>query len=261
MFLQMSTTANANTNKVHISTEQAFIQVPSIAHEAYTYLSQAFNKPEVARFIFVRHGESISNKDKIIAGRTIDEGLSEAGIAQALEVGRILSEMNITINGYYSSPSQRARQTVSLIEERLNIQFKPIEDERLYEKFYGPYEGAVENVYSPLVKAEEEDNSGPEKTFEEKFAYKYHPDMESMQEVLQRVSAFLKDVSQQHRGETILVGTHNGVMKALFMSDAASQGFDIDYRSFSLSNCALLIVEIKDGLSRVEASNKLTFKK
>lgn len=258
MFMQTSAIAMENKPREYISTAEAFNEIPSIANEAYEYLKQA--GPSASRFILVRHGESVSNKEKVIAGRTIDEGLSDEGIEQAKLVGRILKDLEVHIDGYYSSPSNRARQTVTLIEESLDVGTPPILDEQLYEKFYGPFEGAVESQYGPLVKAEEVDNSGPEKTFEEKFLYKYHPEMESMYDVFQRAAAFLRKVYATHRNQNILIGTHNGVMKALFMADAARRGYDVDYRSFSLGNCALLIVEVENGDIRVVASNKLKYK-
>ncbi|PJD94796.1 MAG: hypothetical protein CK425_10420 [Parachlamydia sp.] len=258
MFSQLNAALSSPRSLTYIKNEREFSEIPAIATEAYGYLKNTPLSPSVTRFIFIRHGESTSNQERTIAGRKLDVGLSEEGIQQAELVGRSLK--NIQIAHFYSSPSLRAQQTVACIEENLCAKAPAALDERLYEKFYGPYEGASEQEYAPVKQAEEVENSGLEKTFEEKFAFKYHPEMESMTDVLARVTQFVREKSVPHQGQNVLIGTHNGVLKALFMADAASKGYDIDYRAFILGNCALLVVEVEGSEVRVMASNKLKFK-
>jgi hypothetical protein len=50
-------------------------------------------------------------------------------------------------------------------------------------------------------------------------------------------------------------------MKAFFMADAAKRGVDIDYRSFDLGNCTMLIVEMDNQNFSVTESNGLKFKR
>lgn len=160
----------------------------------------------------------------------------------------------------YSSPSLRAKRTAELVLEAYPQNWILNLDERLYEKFYGPYEGATENEYAPVKKIEEIENSGPQKSFVDKFHFKAHPDMESMADIHHRVLDFLLDMSPLLKGQTVLVATHNGVMKALFMADAFQKGFDVDYRYYDLGNCSLVIVEVMENQWEVCATEGLKFR-
>ncbi len=127
-------------------------------------------------------------------------------------------------------------------------------------EYHGPFEGAIEAEYAPIKKREEIENTGPEKSFLDKFCFKAHPEMESLAEIYARTLEFLKDTNIKHQGQNVLITTHCGVMKALFMADAASRGVDIDYRSFDLGNCTMLIVEMDDQNISVKASSGSKFR-
>lgn len=134
------------------------------------------------------------------------------------------------------------------------------QDDRLYEKFYGPYEGASEQDYKHVKKLEEIDNSGPTKKFIDKFKFTAHADMESMSDVHHRLINFLKEMPKKHPGENVLITTHNGVMKALFIAAAASEGFDIDYRSFDLGNASIIVLEIDDCEMKVLGTRGIKYR-
>jgi broad specificity phosphatase PhoE len=240
----------------YVDSAPLFNAIPTIATDAYDYLGQAKKTKEVSRFIFVRHGESTSNAEKSVAGRTLDVDLSEKGVQQANEAGKKLAGTKIKIDAIYSSPSRRAINTAQLILNILPIQT----DERLYEKFYGPFEGASEQEYKPVKKLEEIDNSGPQKLFVDKFKFKANPKMETMADVYVRVLDFLQEMHKKHQGQNVLVATHNGVMKALFIVAAARQGFDVDYRSFDLENASIVVVEVGDFGIQVPAANGLKYR-
>lgn len=243
-----------------VKSAEEFQALPSIQTEAYAYLKMSDRSPAIARFIFVRHGESLSNKEKSMAGRTLDVDLSAAGVEQAMRVGEKLAEIKIFPEATWSSPSVRAKRTAALIQKQLG-QDEICLDERLYERYYGPYEGASEKEYALVIKAEKENCKGPDKTFEEKFVFKAHPEMESLQEVHARILAFLSSTSFERKGSLILVATHNSPMKALFMADAAERGADVDYSAFDLGNGAVVIVEVNlEGKIRVVASSGLTYR-
>lgn len=243
-----------------VKSADEFQALHSIQTEAYAYLKTAESSPQVARFIFVRHGESFSNKEKSMAGRTLDVDLSEKGVEQAKRVGEKLAAIGIFPEETCSSPSLRAKRAAHLIQEQLGKEGMRL-DERLYERFYGPYEGASEKEYAPVAQVEKENCKGPHKSFEEKFAFRAHPEIESMQEVHARVLAFLSSSALEKMGSTILVATHNSPLKALFMADAMENGADVDYSAFDLGNGALLIVEMNlEGSIRVVASSGLTYR-
>lgn len=249
----------ASSTQIYLDSQEAFVQLPSIEMNAYKYLSQAPEDGAVTRFIFVRHGESTANQDKSIAGR-IDVDLTTKGREQAELVGKQLKSISMRFDAIYSSPSLRAQETAKLILSKLEqTPMCPTLDPRLYEKFYGPFEGASESEYAVVKQADETLNSGPEKSFEEKFDYKFHPEMESMAEVYFRTIDFLEEAQSKHQGQNVLVASHNCVLKALFMMDTAERGFDIDYRAYGLGNCALVIVEIQNNKVIIRATAGLKF--
>jgi broad specificity phosphatase PhoE len=84
--------------------------------------------------------------------------------------------------------------------------------------------------------------------------------MESMSDVYYRVLNFLREKHQIHLGVNVVVTTHNGVMKALFMYASAIQGFDVDYASFDLGNASILVVEVNDNEVCVVAASGLRYR-
>jgi len=71
----------------------------------------------MSSFIFVRHGKSQANQDKIIANP--DSPLTKEGEAQARKVGRALKKSGATV--VVSSPLLRARQTADIIAKQLKV--------------------------------------------------------------------------------------------------------------------------------------------
>jgi uncharacterized phosphatase len=71
----------------------------------------------MSSFIFVRHGKSQANQDKIIAAS--DSPLTKEGEAQARKVGRELKKSGVT--AVVSSPLLRARHTAEIIANELKI--------------------------------------------------------------------------------------------------------------------------------------------
>ncbi|MBN2256701.1 MAG: histidine phosphatase family protein [Anaerolineaceae bacterium] len=89
------------------------------------------------RFIFTRHGESISNTKKIMSNRDETDGLTALGIQQAEMLAGRLSTENIV--QLYTSPILRARQTSRILAEELDIPV--IAADALREPDYGSLEG------------------------------------------------------------------------------------------------------------------------
>ena len=66
-------------------------------------------------FIVLRHGQSIFNKDNILAGWT-DVVLSEKGRREALEAGTKLNHLGIKFDKIFSSDLKRAIETRNIIQ-------------------------------------------------------------------------------------------------------------------------------------------------
>ncbi len=87
---------------------------------------------------FVRHGETLFNRDKRLQG-WIDSPLSERGQQQAMDVAKALRSLNPGIRAAYVSPLGRARQTAEIYRRELGISLETTES--LKEVSFGDFEG------------------------------------------------------------------------------------------------------------------------
>ena len=69
--------------------------------------------------IFIRHGESEANVERIISNRNLPHNLTKHGWKQALTLSDKLSSKNIAV--IYASPIRRAQQTAQLIAEKRHL--------------------------------------------------------------------------------------------------------------------------------------------
>ncbi|MFA5013040.1 MAG: 2,3-diphosphoglycerate-dependent phosphoglycerate mutase [Candidatus Paceibacterota bacterium] len=92
------------------------------------------------KLVIVRHGESIWNKENIFTGWT-DVELSQLGIEQAIEAGKILKEKGFSFDLAFTSVLKRATDTLDLILKEMDLDI-PIERSwRLNERHYGALQG------------------------------------------------------------------------------------------------------------------------
>ena len=202
-------------------------------------LSSIRNKNKVIRLIFVRHGETFSNVEKSVAGRTTDTDLTEKGIKQAKMVAEQLK--GVKFEKIFVSPTLRTQKTALY-----SSQYDPhpfVEEPLLLERHFGPYEGVSEEMWKP-ARIKEASAIAALPTFEEKFAFKIDPGMESFGEVQERIDLFIKDIANSQATGNYLVVTHAAVTKALFMAKSAEHGYDLEYYSFSSDNCSVIVVEV-----------------
>jgi len=88
------------------------------------------------KLILIRHGETLSNKEKRVQGKS-DVELSSVGIEQAHLVA--LSLKDYPIEAIYTSPLKRAMQTAEIINEFHQKELHT--DQDLMEMDYGDFEG------------------------------------------------------------------------------------------------------------------------
>lgn len=241
-----------------VQSEEVFKKLFSV--DAYDFLQSNEKPANVTRIVFIRHAQAAHNKNKVMAGRTVDTQLSPEGMEQAKKAGEALKQTGFLakLSAAYRSNMKRTEQT----RERILNEYKlPDEtDERLHERHYGAYEGATEAKYAPIKDLDEVKNSGSHKSFIEKFQYSPTPGMESMLEVYERVTSFMSAKHVQHKNSHLLVVTHNAGMKALVMMNAFRKGFDLEYRSFDLGNCSVVVVDADDKGFEVVATRGLAFR-
>ena len=100
-------------------------------------MSALKNAKKVHRVVFVRHGESTWNKENRFTGWH-DVPLSQHGVNEALEAGKMLKEKGFTFDVAYTSVLKRAINTYWNISNELDLHWIPhYKSWRLNERHYG----------------------------------------------------------------------------------------------------------------------------
>ena len=93
------------------------------------------------KLVLVRHGQSMWNLENRFTGWT-DVELSEQGIKEAKEAGKVLKEKGFSFDVAYTSVLKRANDTLRYILEKLGEQDIPVKNSwRLNERHYGALQG------------------------------------------------------------------------------------------------------------------------
>ncbi len=173
--------------------------------------------------ILVRHGESTVNVKKILSDTLTGNPLTKLGKQQVKETGKALK--NFAIDGFFTSPVLRARQTSTILSEYLDINAQI--DKRLIERSFGKLCGSSNQVNS---------------------SWKFMTNMgiESFESLQKRMESFAYDQTQK---SVILAVTHKDPIVALL---AASLKLDeLGSFSFSPTNASINIFELNNKKLRV----------
>ena len=108
------------------------------------------------KIVLIRHGESTWNKENRFTGWT-DVDLSEKGVQEAIDGGRLLKEGGYVFDVAYTSVLKRAIKTLWIALEQMDQMWIPVHNTwRLNERHYGALQG--------LNKAETAAKHGMEQT-------------------------------------------------------------------------------------------------
>lgn len=157
----------------------------------------------------VRHGATPPNEQRpyILQGNGIDLGLSAAGLRQAAEVARFLSEF--PLDHVYCSPMIRARETAAAIAQAHGKEIRPVDG--LVECCVGHWEG----LDWETIKTRHPEES---RLFLDNPAENPYFGGESYTDTLHRVRPIFQDLLERHRGETIAIVAHNVVNRVYLAS-------------------------------------------
>jgi uncharacterized phosphatase len=173
----------------------------------------------------VRHGETDWNRERRIQGAT-DIPLNDTGREQAAATGRLLSSR--TWDAIITSPLARARETAEIIGSTAGRRRLHTLDQ-IVERRYGDAEGLT---YEQV---------------EERFPNDADvPGRESRDAVAARVIPALVLLAEQHRGESIVVVSHGGVIRAVLLH-AATQAQQDRIRTDPIRNGSVHSFRHTDG--------------
>ncbi len=93
------------------------------------------------KLVLLRHGESTWNKENLYTGWT-DVDLSEKGVGEAHEAGRLMKAEGFTFDLAYTSVLKRAIRTLWIALDEMDLMWLPIHNTwRLNERHYGALQG------------------------------------------------------------------------------------------------------------------------
>ncbi len=147
---------------------------------------------------FVRHGQTDSNKNRIMHGIT-DVHLNEDGIKQAEDA---IAQIPKDISVVYCSPLSRCVQTAEIINKAFN--FPIVYDDRLVERNFRSLEGRSWKEFDPDFEVKDK----------QRLEYDYREfGGEAVDDVKNRVLDFIGSLKTEKKGQKILVVSHGGVVR------------------------------------------------
>lgn len=166
------------------------------------------------KLVLVRHGQSEWNKLNLFTGWK-DPDLTEQGVNEAVEAGRVLAEKEIKFDIAFTSVLQRAEKTCQMILDGVGqSNLETIHDQALNERNYGDLAG--------LNKDDARKKWGDEQVHIWRRSYDTPPpgdEGESLRDTGARVWPYYMNEILPHvlRGETVLVAAHGNSLRSLIM--------------------------------------------
>jgi probable phosphoglycerate mutase len=148
-----------------------------------------------------RHGQSIHNKEQIIAGQ-LDSELTGEGVADAQSVARAIGRSDF--DAIYCSDLRRARETAEVIVDALDLTCPLTFSTLLRELDYGEYTSQpVSEAFHFLDYKVVQDQR--------------YPGGESFQDLEKRIAQFVKQFCIEAEGKRVLIVAHAGSIRMLLI--------------------------------------------
>ena len=198
--------------------------------------------------IFVRHGESMANKDNKFAGSRTDAALQERGLRQAELMAEYVAE-NYEIGNVYTSDLQRAYITGKCVADKFGL--KVIVREELREIDGGNWEGVTFDDMGRLYPEEF-------RLWVTDYGHSGCPGGETVFQLAERIMAAVTRIAEENPGKTVLIATHASpvrVMQGLVQNGNLENMNRIPWAS----NASLTVMEYDRGSWRCTAASLDTY--
>lgn len=197
---------------------------------------------------WMRHGETDWNRARRIQGCT-DIPLNAAGREQARAAAKALR--GVSFGAAFASPLSRAQETARIVLEGRGLSPVTVEDFR--EANFGTSDGRN-------MDADKADPASPLYWwFKDPSRHTPAPGGESLDEIAFRITTAFKNTmlpleSQADRVFVASHGTVTRILATLLMGRPASR-----FQELSLGNCALTVIEVRDGRLALKAFDRHLF--
>lgn len=223
------------------------------------------------KLVLLRHGQSIWNLENLFTG-WIDVDLSQQGLEEARESGRLLKAEGIAFDIAFTSVLKRAIRTLWIALDELDMMWLPVERSwRLNERHYGALQGldkaqTVAKHGADQVKIWRRSYDIPPPPLDAshpqhpRFDRRYGgvppaelPSTESLKHTLARVMPFWNSriAPELAAGRNVLVAAHGNSLRALVkMLDKMSDQAIVE---LNIPTGVPLVYELDSGLERISS--------
>ncbi len=189
------------------------------------------------RLVILRHGESIWNLENLFTGWT-DVDLSENGVVEAKQAGKILSKKGFEFDICYTSYLKRAINTLNFVLQEMDREWLTvIKSWKLNERHYGSLQGKNKaetakifgedqvkiwrrsfDIKPPELAEDDERNPAFQKMYKN-VSKSELPLAESLKDTIARVIPYFeKEIKPKlESGQNILITAHGNSLRALVM--------------------------------------------
>ncbi len=192
---------------------------------------------------FLRHGETLWNREKKIQGSTEWVDLSEFGIELAERTRDGMKMAGLSFDRIFSSPLRRALHTAEIVAGGFGL--VPEQDARLREMGFGRYEGTSMQDGSFI-------DGNISSCFKRPSAF--IPDGgESFDDVLARVREFFEQVllPLEGKAERVLAVSHGAFMRSV-VRHVTGRALEYYWQGVQ-PNCCVHVIEISGGVASMRS--------
>lgn len=189
----------------------------------------------MTKLVLLRHGESIWNKENRFTGWT-DVDLSEKGIREAEQAGKLLREQGFVFDVAFTSVLKRAIRTLWILLDTMDLMWIPVHNDwRLNERHYGALQGLNKaetaarygekqvllwrrsyDVRPPALEASDPRNPASDRRYENLNAREV-PLTECLKDTVERFLPYWKEtiVPAIRKGNRVIIAAHGNSLRAL----------------------------------------------
>ncbi len=196
---------------------------------------------EAKRILLIRHGESLSNKGRVLTGRG-DPDLTRSGIAQARKISLFIRKKYSPIDRIFSSPLKRALSTAREISRKVKATVET--SELLIETDFGKWEGMTHEMLR--------NQQGWEHYLNDPFHFNF-PGGESPQDVKSRILLFREQLFSEDGWNTVVVVSH--YTPIVFFTLIILGNAHTFRAPFRIDNASLTVIERSGGSDYIAMMN------